>query len=55
MIWRSQNGLGLFRGEQRNSVMIIKKDASSTAKQLAWRTTSIGGKKRQRYVKRRFL
>lgn len=54
MIWRSQNGMGLFRGEQRNSVMIIKKDASSTAKQLAWRT-SIGGKKRQRYVKRRFL
>lgn len=32
-----------------------KKDASSTAKQLTWRTTSIGGKKRQRYVKRKFL
>ncbi|KAI4549284.1 hypothetical protein MG293_001614 [Ovis ammon polii] len=29
-----------------------KKDASSTAKQLTWRTTSIGGKKRQRTVER---
>lgn len=55
MIWRSQNGMGLFRGEQRNSVMIIKKNASSTAKQLAWRITNTGGKKRQRYVNRRFL